>query len=117
MDTTNEKRLESQIQDILEAIDVTELFIEGMNFADFSQDQKTIFAVERSMGIVGITAKRLPTDFIDRYREIDWRNITGLGDKLTFGIFEVDLSVLWNVTQEDMPKLKKLIMSLVNSDS
>jgi uncharacterized protein with HEPN domain len=116
MDATNEKRLESQIQDILEAIDVTELFIDGLSFADFSKDQKTIFAVERSMGIIGITAKRLPTDFIDRYSEIDWRNITGLGDKLTFGIFEVDLSVLWNTTQQDMPKLKQLMLSLVSSN-
>jgi uncharacterized protein with HEPN domain len=117
MNTSNEKRLESQIQDILEAIDVTEEFINGMSFTDFSQDQKTIFAVERSVGIIGTTAKRLPTDFIDRYAEINWRNITGLGDKLTFGIFEVDLAVLWAATQQDIPKLKKLMTSLVEKES
>lgn len=110
------ERLESHIQDILEAIDATESFIEGMSFNDFSQDQKTIFAVERSVGIVGMTAKRLPTDFIDQYSEINWRNITGLGDKLTFGVFEVDLAVLWNATQQEIPRLKTLMASLVTQE-
>lgn len=117
MSTTNEKRLESYIQDILEAINVTEMFIDGMSFADFSQDLKTIFAVERSLGIVGITAKRLPTDFIDSYPNINWRNITGLGDKLAFGVFDVDLSGLWTATQQDIPKLKNLMTPLVSAES
>lgn len=104
--TNNEKRLESQIQDILEAINVTEEFIAGMTFTDFSRDQKTIFAVERSLGIVGATAKRLPISFQDNYPNIPWREIIGLGDTLLYGFFEVDLAVLWETAQNHIPILK-----------
>jgi len=101
-----DKRLESQIQDILEASDVTEEFIADMTFPDFSQDQKTIFAVERSLGIVGATAKRLPISFQDNYPDIPWRDIIGIGDKLTYGYFETDIAVLWEVAKQHLPLLK-----------
>jgi len=101
-----DKRLESQIQDILEASDVTEEFIADMTFPDFIQDQKTIFAVERSLGIVGATAKRLPISFQDNYPDIPWRDIIGIGDKLTYGYFETDLAVLWAVAKQHLPMLK-----------
>ncbi|MFN5967339.1 MAG: DUF86 domain-containing protein, partial [Pseudanabaena sp.] len=58
-------RLEVQIQDILEALTATESFVAGIDFLDFSCDQKTIFAVERAISIIGATAKRLPIIFID----------------------------------------------------
>ncbi len=109
----NERRLETQIQDILEAIDATEQFVAGMSFNQFSQDQKTIFAIERSLGIIGATAKRLPINLRDQYTEIAWRDITCFSDQITYGFFEVDLALLWRIAQQDVPKLKTLMIMLL----
>lgn len=109
-----DKRLEAQIQDIMEAISATEAFIAGMNFAEFSRDQKTIFAIERSLGIVGTAAKRLPVTLMDKYSQFNWRHTIGLGDKLTFGIFEVDLDDLWAFIQNDMPEFKILLRKVLS---
>lgn len=106
------RRLQSQIQDILEAINATESFVQGLDFNQFSEDQKTIYAIERSLGIVGTTAKRLPWELINNYSEINWREIMGLGEKLTFGLFEVDIADLWRLIQEDLPKLKQLMQEI-----
>ncbi|MDX1978422.1 MAG: HepT-like ribonuclease domain-containing protein [Pseudanabaenaceae cyanobacterium bins.68] len=106
------KKLQSQIQDILEAIDASESFVEDMDFNQFSGDQKTIYAIERSLGIVGTTAKRLPWELVNNYSEINWREIMGLGEKLTFGLFEVDIADLWRVLQDDLPKLKQLMVEI-----
>lgn len=104
----NNTRLEVQIQDILEAIAATESFVSGIDFLQFSRDQKTIFAVERAIGIIGATARRLPISFMDQYPQINWRRLTSVGDSLMFGYLEVDLNTLWELTQQDAPFIKNL---------
>ncbi|MFM7886719.1 MAG: DUF86 domain-containing protein [Pseudanabaena sp.] len=100
-------RLEVQIQDILEVLTATESFVAGIDFLEFSCDQKTIFAVERAISIIGATAKRLPISFMDQYPEINWRSLTSIGDGLMFGYLEVDLNTLWNLAQQDVPFIKE----------
>ncbi len=111
----NNHRLEVQIQDILEAIAATESFVAGLDFLEFSRDQKTIFAVERSIGIIGATARRLPISFMDRYPQINWRHLTGVGDSLMFGYLEVDLNTLWELIQQDVPFIKDLMREAIAS--
>ncbi|MFM7600391.1 MAG: DUF86 domain-containing protein [Pseudanabaena sp.] len=106
---SNNHRLEVQIQDILEAIAATESFVSEIDFMQFSRDQKTIFAVERALGLIGATAKRLPISFMDQYPQINWRRLTSVGDSLMFGYLEVDLSTLWELTHHDVPFIKELM--------
>lgn len=109
----NHHRLEIQIHDILEAIAATESFVSGIDFLEFSRDQKTIFAVERAISIIGATAKRLPISFMDRYPQINWRSLTSVGDSLVFGYLEVDLNTLWSLTQQDVPFIKEQMKSAI----
>jgi uncharacterized protein with HEPN domain len=109
----NNNRLEVQIQDILEAIAATESFVSGIDFLQFSRDQKTIFAVERAIGIIGATARRLPISFMDQYPQINWRRLTSVGDSLMFGYLEVDLNTLWELTQQDAPFIKNLMREAI----
>ncbi len=109
----NNNRLETQIQDILEAIAAVESFVSGTDFLQFSRDQKTIFAVERAIGIIGATARRLPISFMDRYPQINWRRLTSFGDSLMFGYLEVDLNTLWELTQQDVPFIKELMRNAI----
>jgi len=109
----NNHRLEVQIQDILEAISAAESFVEGIDFLEFSRDQKTIFAIERALGLIGATAKRLPISFMDQYPQINWRRLTGVGDSLMFGYLEVDLNTLWDLTQQDVPFIKDLMRNAI----
>ncbi|NJK35884.1 MAG: DUF86 domain-containing protein [Oscillatoriales cyanobacterium SM2_2_1] len=104
MNTT--KKLETQVQELLEVMDAATGFIADMTFANFCSDQRTIFALERALGLVGATAKRLPLDFIDRHPHVDWRHLINVGDNLTFGYLEVDLQTLWDITINDLPPLR-----------
>ncbi len=109
----NNQRLEVQIQDILEAISATESFVKGIDFLEFSCDQKTIFAIERALGLIGATARRLPISFMDQYPQINWRRLTGVGDSLMFGYLEIDLNTLWELTQQDVPFVKELMKQAI----
>ncbi|NUN65203.1 DUF86 domain-containing protein [Pseudanabaena biceps] len=112
-ETANNSRLEVQIQDILEAIAATESFVTGLDFLQFSSDQKTVFAVERAIGVIGATARRLPISFMDQYPEINWRRLTSVGDSLMFGYLEIDLNTLWELTHQDIPFVKDLMKKAI----
>jgi uncharacterized protein with HEPN domain len=109
----NNHRLEVQIHDILEAISAAELFVSEIDFMQFSCDQKTIFAVERAISLIGATAKRLPISFMDQYPQINWRRLTSVGDSLMFGYLEVDLNTLWELIRQDVPFIKELMQKAI----
>ena len=50
------------LNDILDAIDETAEFTEGMSYEAFAQDRKTINAVVRSLEVLGEAAKRIPDE-------------------------------------------------------
>jgi uncharacterized protein with HEPN domain len=56
---TAERTYTDYLVDILDAIGKTEQFIQGMTFARFVQDDKTVFAV-RAFEIIGEAIKPIP---------------------------------------------------------
>ncbi len=50
------------LKGILEAMDVIEEFVSGMEFEDFKRDNKTSSAVIRKFEIIGETAKKVPEE-------------------------------------------------------
>ncbi len=94
------------LQDILDAIEKTERFISGMDYAQFAADEKTVFAVIRALEIVGEAAKNVPQAIRSRYPSVPWREMSGIRDKLTHGYFRVNLQVVWRTIREDLPGLR-----------
>ena len=71
-------------------------------------------AVIRQLEIVGEATKNLSRDLRSRYSEIPWRRIAGLRDILTHDYMGVRLAAVWEVTQTDLPVLKKQIRNLLD---
>jgi uncharacterized protein with HEPN domain len=80
-----------------------------MNFAEFEGDKKTIFAATRAIQIIGEAAKKIPDSIKAQYPEIPWKGMTGMRDKVTHEYFGVNLDVLWDTIQQDLPKVKDLM--------
>ena len=52
--------VQDYIHDILDCMIKAEGFIEGMNYQTFQRDDKTVFAVIRTLEIIGEAAKKIP---------------------------------------------------------
>lgn len=83
------------------AKDVLE-FTEGMTFAEFQRDRKTINAVIRSLEVIGEATKKVPEDVREKYPVVPWRDIAGMRDKLIHEYHGVDLGMVWRTVCEDI---------------
>jgi len=79
-------------------------FVMGMSYAEFIEDEKTIFAVVRALEIVGEAVKNIPETVRKKYPKIPWKDMAGMRDILIHEYFEVNLEVLWNTATQDIPK-------------
>ncbi len=61
------------IYDIINEINRIEKFIEDQEFKEFYDDEKTSYAVVRSLEIMGEAAKNVPNEVREKYRDIPWR--------------------------------------------
>jgi len=100
---------------ILESMEETENHIRGISEEEFSRDVKTQDAVVRRIEIIGEATKNLPADFQREHPGVEWREIAGMRDKLIHHYFGIDMSIVWEVSKKDLPKLKKQISKILKS--
>ena len=94
------------ILDIFSSIQEIEEFVEGMDFEDFIKDRKTVNAVIRSLEVMGEAVKKIPSEIREKYPEIPWKYIAAMGDKLIHEYHGVDLEIVWEVIEKEIPPLK-----------
>jgi uncharacterized protein with HEPN domain len=90
----------------LDAIVAIEQFTQGMDFHAFSEDPKTISAVERKLQVISEAAGRLGEKAEVLCPGLPWRNIRGIGNWLRHQYDRVDIDTIWNTITIDLPPLK-----------
>ena len=100
------------LSDILDAIDRVPIYIEGLSFDAFSNDQKSIDAVVRNLEIIGEAASRLPDEFKEKHPQVEWHKVVGLRNRIIHGYFGIDLKIIWQIIHADLPKLRQTLSRL-----
>lgn len=101
------------LDDIFDAIDKIENYVEGLSFEEFSADSKTVDAIVRNFEIIGEATKRIPLETKEKYPQIPWKLMAGTRDKLIHEYFGVNLQTLWKAVKEDLPPVKRAVKSLL----
>ena len=91
-------------------------YVEGYTFDDFLLDEKTLDAAVRNLEIIGEATKHLPNAYRELYPDTPWRAIAGMRDILAHVYFAIDLEVLWNVIQIEVPLLLASVKGILDSE-
>lgn len=100
------------VTDMLDAIEKIGKFTKYMQLQDFKKDDKTVFAVVRALEIIGEAVKKIPATVKNKYKQIPWRKIAGMRDKLIHEYFGVNIPVVWRTIKEDIPGIKPLVKQM-----
>jgi len=79
--------------------------LQGRVREDLNTDEMLSLALTRAVEIIGEAAARVSSTIQQKYVSIPWPQIIGLRNRLVHGYDAVDLDILWNIVQTDLPLL------------
>ena len=66
----------------------------------------------RNIEILGEAASKVTEDYRRSHSEIPWRDIIDMRNRITHGYFDLNLKIVWDTVQKDLPELLPLLMAL-----
>lgn len=70
-----------------------------------------------NLEIVGEAAKRVSPSLQEQAQSVPWRETAGMRDKLVHDYFGVDLALVWDVVEGELPKVRVSISALLDDAS
>jgi uncharacterized protein with HEPN domain len=67
--------------------------------------------------VIGEAVKNLPLELREKYPDIAWREIAGLRDLVAHTYFALDLDILWDAIQRDVPTLWSRVREILAKES
>lgn len=105
------------LKHILESIEWIEKETKNLSKDKFIQNVPRQDIVIRRLEIIGEAVKNLPAGFRKKYPDIPWQKIAGLRDKLIHGYFGIDLELVWEIVQKNLPPFKEQIKKILRAFS
>ena len=103
-----------RLRDIQEAItQITKYTYLGRQ--PFDQDELIRIWVIHHLEIIGEAARSIPQEFKNNHTVVPWNQISKMRNVLIHIYFGIDLDVIWEVVERDLPVLKSSIDSLLAS--
>jgi uncharacterized protein with HEPN domain len=101
------------LEDIITCCDKIGRYTVGLAFDQFRGDEKVIDAVARNLELIGEATKRLPDELRHRYQDVPWRKMAGLRDVVIHGYFGIDVQLLWDIVQKDVPTARLKVAAIL----
>jgi uncharacterized protein with HEPN domain len=105
------------LQDIIDAIDEAESFVDGVSLDIFTANREKILAVVKLLEIIGEAVKKIPDDKRKAYTHLPWKGIAGMRDMLVHEYWQVDVAVVWATVQQSLPELKLVVLDMLEQES
>ena len=115
----HEDRARDFLLHIAEALDKIPQYTSGVDRDAFWLNSMLQDAVIRNIEIVGEAAKQLQDaapDFSKSHSEIPFAHIYGMRNRVIHRYATVDLSVVWETVQIDVPELRSLVTTILDDD-
>ncbi len=93
------------LADIQEAIKRIQDYVKNIDRVQFMKDLKTQDAVVRNLEIIGEAVKNVSKNLQSKHKEIAWKDLAKVRDKLVHHYFGVNFDIVWNIIEESLSKI------------
>ena len=101
--------------DLIKACNLIQEFCENLDLTDFASDLKTQSSVLYQIVIIGEAINRLSPEFAQTHPQIPINAIRGMRNRVIHEYKEVDVKILWEVTQTSIPQLLAQVTVIFNN--
>ena len=84
-----------------------------LTFSDLENDDLYQSAILKSVEIIGEAASRISEETKAGHPDIPWTEIIGLRNRLVHAYFAIQLDIVWQTVQDDLPPLIAQLEPLV----
>lgn len=93
------------LRDMLNAAQLAQSFVQGIDWEVFEQDLMRQAAVIRQLEIIGEAARRISTETQAAIPSIPWAKVIGMRNRLIHEYDAIDLEVIWDTIHLALPGL------------
>ncbi len=104
-----------RVEDMLTEINIIENTVQGLTEESFSQNQQALRAVLYGLAVIGEVVARAIDELEQADAKIPWRQIRGMRNMVIHEYFRVDVAMIWQTVQVDLPVLKQSLEQILNS--
>jgi uncharacterized protein with HEPN domain len=105
------------LKGILDAISDIEAFITNINETEFYKNKEKKYAVVRALEMIGEAAKNLSKELRSKHKEIPWKEIAGMRDKLIHWYFGIKWELVWETVKNKIPELKNQLLKIAGEQN
>ncbi|NJP09743.1 MAG: DUF86 domain-containing protein [Leptolyngbyaceae cyanobacterium RU_5_1] len=107
----------SRVQDILTAIDEIQQCTTGVSFEDFMANRIVMKAALYDYMIIGEASRNIPLEVQALAPQIPWRLMNNMRNVVAHEYFQVELEIVWDSIQNDLPLLIPQLQELLNQEA
>ncbi len=104
------------LEDIQQALDKIQRYTQGFTQETLADDELRVDGIVRNFEIIGEAVKNLPADLRARHPSVPWNQIAGLRDLLIHQYFSVNMTILWDIIEHEVPLLQSAIRAMLETE-
>ena len=97
------------LKHILDEINFLLKETEALTYENFISNELLKRGCTRSFEIIGEAVKNISDEFKNKHKDIDWKKIAGMRDKIIHYYFGVNYIIVWETIKEKIPELKQKV--------
>ena len=103
-------RLKHMLDNAEEAISL----IKGKTRSDLKDERMLELSLIRLVEVIGEAAAKINNEDYEKYSTIPWGQVVGMRNRLIHGYDEVDLDILWDTIEIDLPMLVNKLKDILD---
>ena len=104
------------LQDIIEAANAIEGFLDNVMKSDFLQSDLIQSAVLQKLAIIGEASARVSDELRNTHTEIPWKQIIGFRNIAIDAYFSINWEIVWVAATQNAPALREQVKEILQDE-